>query len=37
MIDTPMEIQYGDVEAVLAKDRQRAEAYLRRALDLDKK
>lgn len=36
MIDTPMEIQYGDVEAVLAKDRQRAEAYLRRALDLDK-
>lgn len=37
MIYTPMEIQYGDVEAVLAKDRQRAEAYLRRALDLDKK
>ena len=37
MIDNPMEIQYGDVEAVLAKDRQRAEAYLRRALDLDKK
>ena len=36
MIATPMEIQYGDVEAVLAKDRQRAEAYLRRALDLDK-
>ena len=37
MIDNPMEIQYGDVEAVLAKDRQRAEAYLRRALDLDNK
>ena len=37
MIANPMSMQYGDVEAVLAKDRQRAEAYLRRALDLDKK
>ena len=37
MIANPMSMQYGDVEMVLAKDRQRAEAYLRRALDLDKK
>lgn len=37
MIADPLHIQYGDVDAVLAKDRQRAEAYLRRALDLDKK
>ena len=37
MIANPMSMQYGNVEMVLAKDRQRAEAYLRRALDLDKK
>lgn len=35
MIGNPMEIQYRDVDAVLAKEREKAEAYLRRALDLN--
>ena len=34
MISNPMAIQYGDVEAVLAAERQKAEAYLCRALEL---
>ena len=33
MIGNPMEIQYRDVENVLARDKEKAEAYLRRALD----
>ena len=36
MIDNPMEIQYGDVEMVLARDSEKADKYLRIALDLDK-
>lgn len=36
MIADPLHIQYGDVDAVLAEDRRKADKYLRRALDLDK-
>ena len=35
MIANPMSMQYGDVEMILARDKEKAKAYLRRALDLD--
>ena len=35
MIADPLHIQYGDVDAVLARDKEKAKAYLRKALDLD--
>ena len=35
MIANPMDIRYGDVGAVLARDKEKAKAYLRKALDLD--
>ncbi|MGM9581608.1 MAG: polysaccharide pyruvyl transferase family protein [Anaerovibrio sp.] len=35
MISNPLSMQYGDAETILAREREKAEAYLCRALDLD--